>query len=772
MSRCLFLIVMSLGTMFASANNFSGKVVDENGEVVEFATVSLLNANDSTFICGTTTSADGSFSLSNNSHNAIIRITYIGFKPFFVNASGDIGTVALTPEESMLSEVAVTASRPVYKLTTEGIKTDVDGTLLSMVGTAKAVLENLPGVQKTGEGVEVFGKGAPLIYVNGRQIYNKEELDQIQSESIKSVELITNPGSKYKANVGSVILIKTKRNQGEGFSFIAQASYFQSNNTDADLGANWNYRNRGLDVFGTFWFDWDNNYEQDDITMDSKTDEDWFIKEYSHFDKRIRSLFSAVGVNYTFNDENSAGFRYYTKTMFHNAMSGTYTADVTDNGEFYDHLDNKMGDNTKWNMPHSLNVYYIGKVGKTSIDFNTDYLYHKIRKHSWNEETSLTQESRLVTSDGMVRVQFWAAKLNLSWPLWGGKFLLGGEYDNTRRDEEYVNPEHIVPSSEIDQRESIYSFFTEYTHPLPFGQMRLGLRNENDNSDYYNQGIRIDEQSRVYHHLFPSAGLSARAGKVQLMANYSRKIQRPSYRQLSGAVTYENRFSWDTGNPFLRPTIIDQASVTAMWKWMNVSLEYDHNKDVIVSTCRPVEGSEETLLFYNENVDHEDLIRAAVTFTPKFGIFQPSYSVIAIKDWIKIPSPAGYVSPKMPYIFIQLNNNFRFTPSMIAEARFLITPRGENKNFKFTKTECNVYLSLTKSFFDNRLSLQAAVHNLFNSYREYLCNYGTRTKTQLMRDDTCPKFELTLRYRFNATNSKYRGSGAGDAQKARFGNDN
>ena len=97
---------------------------------------------------------------------------------------------------------------------------------------------------------------------------------------------------------------------------------------------------------------------------------------------------------------------------------------------------------------------------------------------------------------------------------------------------------------------------------------------------------------------------------------------------------------------------------------------------------------------------------------------------------------------------------------------------GENKNFKFTKTECNVYLSLTKSFFDNRLSLQAAVHNLFNSYREYLCNYGTRTKTQLMRDDTCPKFELTLRYRFNATNSKYRGSGAGDAQKARLGNDN
>ncbi|MBO4380016.1 MAG: TonB-dependent receptor, partial [Muribaculaceae bacterium] len=246
MRRNILSILTLFVAIYATATDFYGKVVDENGEAIEFATVSLLNTADSTFICGATTAADGSFSLSCNINKAIARITYIGYMPSFVNTSGDIGTVALTPEESMLSEVAVTATRPTYKLTTEGIKTEVDGTLLSKVGTANKVLENLPGVQKKADGIEVFGKGTPLIYVDGRQLREKGELDQIQSENIKSVELITNPGAKYKANVEAVILIKTKRQQGEGFSFNTTASYFRSRNNDLDLGFDWNYRHRGL----------------------------------------------------------------------------------------------------------------------------------------------------------------------------------------------------------------------------------------------------------------------------------------------------------------------------------------------------------------------------------------------------------------------------------------------------------------------------------------------------------------------------------------------
>ncbi len=189
LKRNILLALMLLVATAAMATDFTGKVTDENGVAIEFATVSLLNPADSTFITGITSGTDGGFALTTSAPSAIVKITYLGYQPLFINSTGSVGTVRLLPETTMLGEVVVKGVRPTYKLTTEGIKTDVDGTLLSKVGTANKVLENLPGVQKKANGIEVFGKGTPLIYVNGRLLRDKGELDQIQSENIQSVEL-------------------------------------------------------------------------------------------------------------------------------------------------------------------------------------------------------------------------------------------------------------------------------------------------------------------------------------------------------------------------------------------------------------------------------------------------------------------------------------------------------------------------------------------------------------------------------------------------------
>ena len=212
MRRYFFTLMMAvLAVMTAAAETFTGQVVDETKTAVPFANVVLLNASDSAFVAGTTTGTDGRFSLTGSAATPLIKISYLGYKTQMVDAMGsDLGTIALEPEATVLGEVVVKGQRPAFKITTEGLKTEVENTLLSKVGTAKAVLENLPGVQRKKDGLEVFGKGAPLIYINGRKLQNQTELDQISSEDIQSVELITNPGAKYDATVESVILIKTK----------------------------------------------------------------------------------------------------------------------------------------------------------------------------------------------------------------------------------------------------------------------------------------------------------------------------------------------------------------------------------------------------------------------------------------------------------------------------------------------------------------------------------------------------------------------------------
>lgn len=764
----LTMMMALLAVLAATADTFTGCVVDETQAPAPFANVVLLSANDSAFVAGTTTGADGRFILTGHAARPIIKITYLGYKTQVLEAAGcDLGTIALDPDATMLGEVVVKGQRPAFKLTAEGLKTEVENTLLSKVGTAKAVLENLPGVQRKKDGIEVFGKGAPLIYINGRKLQNLTELDQITSEDIKSVELITNPGAKYDATVGSVILIKTKRPQGEGFSFNTQASYFVSKCPDLALGVNWNYRHKGLDVFGSVWYNDDRHMQDDELILAVKADTVWHMDQHMDIKAHSNSLYTSIGANYIFNDDHSAGFRYDTKAYFLDRVRGTFTADVTANGLFYDYLDNDIYQRSKFNMPHTLNIYYNGKVGGTSIDFNSDYVFSKNRQWQYNDEVSQEQQSRTVTSLSLVRNQLCATKLVLSWMLWGGNLQVGTEFDHTRRHDDYINPEQIVPTTFTEQRENNYILFAEYAHPLPFGQLRLGLRNENVCSDYYNQGVRIDEQSRNYHHFFPSVGLMARAGQVQLMANYAAKIKRPYYHELSSSVTYANRFTWESGNPLLKPSIRHEASLMAMYRWVSVMLQYKHTDDIIVNVGREVPGCESVSWLFRENVDNEDAMMLMVTLSPRFGRYQPSLTMGMMKEWMKIPSPSGFDSPERPIWIAQFNNNFQLTPTLTASADFSFTSKGDQENVSLTKALYVLDLSLTKSLLNDRLSVQVKGHNLLNSQQHVRLNYGNRTLWQNFNQDS-REVEFTVRYKFNAAQSKYKGTGAGSSEKERL----
>ncbi len=751
------------------ATTFTGKVIDENNEPFAFANVVLLNPGDSTYIAGATTGLDGSFSIDCSCQSPVVKFSYIGYETKYINASGtSLGTVQLKPEATMLGEVVVKGTRPTFKLTTEGLKTDVDGTLLSRVGSASDVLGNLPGVQKKDKDIEVFGKGTPLIYVNGRELRNKSELEMIKSDDIASVELITNPGAKYKADVESVILIKTKRPQGEGFSFDAEANYYQGKNMDLATGINWNYRKGGMDVFGAVWYNddrWENN---DLIKFDVQADTTWLLDQHLRDKSHSQALYSSVGVNYVLGDNHSMGMRYDTKWYFKSKGHGTMIADVIADGQFYDHVENTADYHSTYNMPHTLNAYYNGRVGKLGIDVNLDYMFSKDRKYQYNNEVSQEQDSRIVTAQSMARSQLLAGKLVLSWPVLGGNLQAGTELSNTRRNDEYLNLEQIVPSSCNEQRENNYAFFVEYSRPLPFGSMRLGLRNENVSSDYYSMGELVPEQSRTYHHLFPTVGLQARAGAVQLMLNYSMKIQRPYYWQLTSSVTYANRFTWESGNPTLKPSINNQLGLMVMWRWMSLMAEYKHVSDHIINVAHEVPGSEATTLLTRENLDHSHKMRLMLNLNPKFGIYEPQLSLGMIKDWTRIPTPVGTISPKNPLFIIQFNNNIKILPTLTANASLDITTRGDMENVSLTRALFNLYLSLTKTFLNDRLSVKIAGRNLLDAQEKVQLRYGLRNMCQAQHRDS-RELQVTVRYKFNAASSKWRGSGAGSDEKARLG---
>ena len=364
MKRLILFSLMCLVAIASNAQGINGRVIDEQAQPMPFANVVLVCKADSAFIAGVVTKDDGTFSISTDKQDGLLKVSCIGYVTRYIDARTgienplELGDIQMQPDTQMLGEVTVKGQMPTHKMTTEGVLTTVENTLLSKAGTANDVLQQLPGIQKKADGLEVFGKGTPIIYINGRQMRNKAELDQMTSESIKSVELITNPGAKYDAQVESVILIKTRRQQGEGWSGDVQSHYRQGYNPDLDLGLNLNYRYKGLDVFGSVWYNDNQLRHRDLITLNVVADTLWHMDEHSNFDIHNRSIYSTAGVNYTFDDLHSMGFRYETKGWLKQKTTGSFIADVIADGVFYDHLDNDLEQEITSNMPHTLNAYF------------------------------------------------------------------------------------------------------------------------------------------------------------------------------------------------------------------------------------------------------------------------------------------------------------------------------------------------------------------------------------------------------------------------------
>ena len=247
----IFLITSFLLIVLSAESQIIGRVVDEKALPMSFVNVVLLNRLDSTFIEGTVTNEDGTFTINTDQNDGLLKVSSIGYRPMYIYAcQGNVGDIQMQPDSQMLDEVVVNGNVPFHVLTSEGLQTNVENTVLSRLGTANDILEYVPGIQKDGDGYNVFGKGAPVFYINGRLVRDLRELDQISSEDIKNIEIITNPGAKYDATVRSVVKIKMKRPQGDGLGFNNRLVLGQSKYTDLLEELNVNYRYHRLDIFG------------------------------------------------------------------------------------------------------------------------------------------------------------------------------------------------------------------------------------------------------------------------------------------------------------------------------------------------------------------------------------------------------------------------------------------------------------------------------------------------------------------------------------------
>ena len=752
----------------AQGQNIIGCIIDEQSKPMPFANVVLINRADSAFVSGAVTKDDGTFIINTDKQDGLLKVSSVGYVIRYVDAKqGNVGDIVMQPDTQMLREVMVKGSIPTHKLTAEGLQTNVENTILSKLGTANDVLAHMPGLQKNGDDYSVFGKGTPIFYINGRLVRNQRELDQLKSENIKSIVLVTSPGPRYDASVRAVVKIKTKLPQGEGFSFDNRLVYGQSENADLIEQLNINYRHCGLDAFGMLYFSSSEGFNRADIEQDIQADTIWHQSNTNDYNYRHKWLGGEAGLNYVINDENSIGFRYNIYQQLNTDEYDTFTSILTANGKPYDKLNNSSTFQNRATPMHSANVYYNGVLGKTTIDFNADWKQTDKTYNSAYTETSEDFGNRLLNTSSHIKNRLYAAKLVVGHQLLGGNLGIGGEYTNTHRNDDYVNPEGYLSSNFIELKDQNMAIFADYTHKIPIGTVMAGLRYEHASFDYYANGCYMKEQSRTFDNIFPSLSMTAQIGKVQGLVSYTAKIRRPNYSELNGNMSYANRFTLQVGNPFLKPSIIHNISLQAMWKIWSLSADYTDTRNDIIDWTEQQEGNTAVSILGKKNIKSLKNVSAYLVAAPKAGFWHPQFVVGLSKQWLTLQTASGSIRMNAPIFLGQMANTFQFTSTLIGDLTMKFTSKGDDKNISLMRNMFQTNISLTKTFFEQRLSIRLAGYDLFHA-RQKIKLYNQQM--QLVQDNSLDTryAEITIRYKFNAARSKYKGTGAGNDEKRRL----
>ena len=763
--------------------HLTGTIIDEQGQPVAYANVSVLNPADSTLLSGGVSNESGYFAvpyetpppIGGGREGAVLaRISCIGYKTVYRFCDRpEVGTVRMHPDNYIIKGVVVQGERPKVQLQGNSLMMNVEGTVMERLGTAEDVLSRVPTISKKGEGYEILGKGAPQIYLNNRKLTDLNELRNIQSDFIRTVEVIQNPGARYDASVNAVIIIRTKRAAGEGLGVELSSWSRKGHGFANNERINLTFRTGKLELFANLFGAYNKRWEKGEFEQTVFADTLWVITNKQRDKVYNPFLEGRFGFNYQFNDNNSFG-GFYQNTYDYVKTWSDYDDDLQANGNMYDRLQNSSVNRAEGAPKHQMNLYYTGKIGQLSIDFNADYTYRDQRNRNQQRELSDEYDNRDVNTYALTRSRLMAEKLFVTHPIGKGQIEVGEEYTNTRWNSSFENVEGYIANSNNEQHEQTIAPFMELRQQIGRLQLAAGLRYEHVTSEYFVGGIRRDDQSRTYNDFFPSVSLSTSVKKVQLSFSYAKRTRRPSYWQLSSDVIYENRLNMQTGNPYLKPVKYHNVNAMAMWKWLYLTVNFSHCDDPILYTVESLESDSKVNLVTHKNYDYADWITITLGAQKNVKLghevtWTPQYNISLMKPWLKAEFLGEQKSFNHPMLSLQMGNIVTLPHDWLVQADFNVHTHGDTgSNANFDCTNPILSLSVSKDFFKRRLNIKLSGNDLFNGAINRFTLYSNRMMFRKMEDNDSRCVTLSLRYRFNVTPSKYKGTGAGNAEKNRL----
>ena len=614
--------------LYAQATlSLKGSVRSADSKPLEGASVYLNRAGDSGLVKTALTLADGSFDLPNlhdGSYRLVIsRVGYQTFRSDVILLVKDtvLPDITLEQKSAVLKEVAVTAQRPLIEHLIDRTVVNVDALIGNAGSTVMDVLEKSPGViVGPNDAIQLRGKSSVKIYIDDKPTYLSGEdlanyLRSLPSSTIDRIELMPNPPARYDAaGNGGVINIRTKRIREKGFNGNLNLAYGQGKYARSNNSLNLNYRHAKLNVAANLGYTLSNNFN--DVILNRYFDQSVtnispdfgqtsFIRRQSH------GYNARIGIDYYATEKTTFGILLtglLTAGTVHTSSTSLLsdTQNQPDSTIIADNHDKRRFENGGINLNYRHAYDKKGRELTVDLDYLTYHtqLDQRFVNNSFYPDGTL-YDSSLSTGDLPATIQIYSAKTDYTRPLAGGATLSAGlktSYTRTDNIADYFNIVNQVAEPDYDKtnhfiyQENINAGYINAAGDVRRWSFQAGLRFENTIASGHQLGNAQKPDSsfnRGYNGLFPTFYVQYKldsVGRQQLAFNYGRRLDRPYYADLNPFLSPLDKFTYNTGNPFLLPTYSNNFELSYTFKKITATLYYSYTKDKVDGLVQIING--------------------------------------------------------------------------------------------------------------------------------------------------------------------------------------
>ncbi|WMX15646.1 TonB-dependent receptor domain-containing protein [Aureispira sp. CCB-E] len=759
----LALLLSSAGIQAQQKQFFSlkGQLINSDKDPIEVGNVLVLNLIDSSLIKGTYI-LDGTFELEGlSTPNFLVKLTALGYTDTIFNVQTDLkeglldlGILSLSYDNN-LTMITVESTVPTFKSERGKVIVNVEKSMLSNSGTALDVLHRSPKIiVNSKDEVQVFGKGAPILLLDGQPV-TVQELKTIPSTEIKEVEIIKNPSARYDAAGRAVINIITRRQNIEGYNGRALVRLTQARFFGAFGNLSFNYKKKKWSVGLSYAFNYDKDWDANNYIRTYPTNGKDTMRMLNNIES-IRTIpqghYYRFKLGYRPDSISILGLQYRGSFGLHNSTINNDNQITLNHHPFNTIAAITTGSSSSMN--NSVNLNYTRDLDTLDSEI---FIASQYSNYTRNGLDKINQQQQMPLD---TQYNAYQNGSNSNIHIFNGQIDFTKGFKNQIRLESGIKNAFIMNNSTISfleqnsrgewVRDSSFSNGYRYNENILGIYSQINWENE---KWFVEAGIRaewttlqgfskIEERpilGRNYWHAFPTASLSYNILEdLTTSISYTTSIQRPSFGDLNPFVDFIDQYSTETGNPNLIPAYTHSAEWALTYMEM-ASLEFEfartfHHMDIFIDKV----GNNFNII--TKNYDKVDQINVSLNL-PYENKWWTTYNALGFSyTTLQYDKGNDLLNYSRPMFYIYSYNAFRIPKVFNLEITFQYVSGGAEGYFSFNPFY-ELGASIERKFLDDKLSIRLSFSDILYSYREsgrslvsnFNINYHNRYSTRYAR---------------------------------------